>query len=223
MRELTVPTWVPPAATAALNKVWNDASLDLDDKARTVLRRLASDRAMHEVWLKLPAERALGAESLLRGAIAYAHWGFELRYSPLRPGDPTPWPISHLAIGHTQFLLATMRVMARSDIAEEAWTRVRGEDCAFDFKTLVAAVEKLPQFYELLDQWDARVFDTLPTVARPKSKGARLQFFCRGMERQLRGLYGKPLYPVIAILAQMVFALPQALDPGTVKQICKRK
>jgi len=172
MRELTVPTWVPPAATAALNKVWNDASLDLDDKARTVLRRLASDRAMHEVWLKLPAERALGAESLLRGAIAYAHWGFELRYSPLRPGDPTPWPISHLAIGHTQFLLATMRVMARSDIAEEAWTRVRGEDCAFDFKTLVAAVEKLPQFYELLDQWDARVFDTLPTVARPKSKGA---------------------------------------------------
>jgi hypothetical protein len=43
------------------------------------------------------------------------------------------------------------------------------------------------------------------------------------MERQLRGLYGKPLYPVIAILAQMVFALPQALDPGTVKQICKRK
>jgi hypothetical protein len=228
MRQLTIPTWVPPDAKAALDKLWNDASRDLHGRA--LLRRLASNCAMREVWRKLPAEPADGAEWLIRGAIAYAHRGFELRYSPPGPGepklalgDPMPWQwrMSDVTAIPTRFLLATMRGMAHADATEGAWARVRGEDCASDFKSLVAAVERLPQLYAWWDQQCAPGFDTLPTVARPQSKGARLRFFCKGMERRLREVYQRPLYDVIAILAQVVF--DRVLDPDTVKKMCKRK
>jgi hypothetical protein len=112
--------------------------------------------------------------------------------------------------------------MAPFASAEETWDRVRGDDSAFDFEDALAVAEKLPQFYELWDQWYARAFDTLPTVARPRSKGARLRFFCKGMALQLRRAYRRPLYEVIAILAQVVFDLPEAPDPDAVKKMCKR-
>jgi hypothetical protein len=221
------PTWVPPAATAALNEAWNIPGLTPGDRA--VLRRLAADRAMHEVWLKLPRTPARGAGWVVRSALWYAMPRvFELRYPELSPEvseDPKPdgpKPTFGAVKSSARQLVQVMQAAAQWRFAEETWTNVRGDDCALDFKAVLAVVEKLPQFLELLSQPRADMFDTLPTVALPSSKRARQKFFCKGMERQLRWLYDKPLYVVIAILAQVVFALPQALDPGTVKQMCKR-
>lgn len=212
---LMIPKWVPRAAKVALNEAWNE---DLDAKRRALVRRLAINPAMHDVWLKLPAEPAQGAEWVVRSALWYASSNtFALRYTPIGPNGPMPW--SRI---HAQFILATMRAMAPFYGAEEMWDRVRGDDLALDFKAALAIAEKLPQFYAWWDRWYARAFDALPTVAKPQSQGARLQFFCKGMERQLRLAYHRPFYPVIAILARVVFALPQPLASGTVKKMCLR-
>jgi hypothetical protein len=233
MRQLTILTWMPPAAATALNEVWNDASLDLDDDDRAVLRRLASNPAMRDVWPKLPAEPAVGKEWVVRSALKYPSSGtFELRYVRRRPTDPEvlaedlrrhpPLPTLGDANRSARGLVEAMQEIAPLASVEETWTRVRGDDCALDFKAALAVVEKLRQFFELVGQEHADRHDTLPTVARPRSKGARLQFFCMGMERQLRQAYGRPLYAVIAILAQVVFARPEAPDPDAVKKMCKR-
>jgi len=150
---------------------------------------------------------------------------FELRYPELsedpKPDGPKP------TLGDVKrsawHLVREMQAMAPVAIAEETWTRARGDDCTLDFKTLLATIEKLPQFLELLGQQHADMFDALlPTVSRSASKQARQKFFCKGMAQSLRWLYGQPLYEVIGILAQVVFDLPQALDPDTVKKTCTR-
>jgi hypothetical protein len=218
MRDLTVPKWVPPAAKAALSEAANTPGLTPGDRA--VLERLASHPAMREVWLKkLPSEPAIGAGWVLDNALWYAmSRTFELRYSD--GAKPTLGDVKRSA----WHLVHEMQAMALSGIAEETWACVRGEDRALDFKTLVAAVEKLPQFLELFGQQHSNMFDTLlPTVARPRWKGSRQIFFCKGMAQSLRWLYGQPLYEVITILAQVVFDLPQALDPDTVKKRCTRR